>query len=307
MAVHVYHYTDPGAPVHPNATRGSMSALLRACLVDGYSLGEDVKYPAGWIELFSELNNFAAFQSLVGARQIFQVDDNQADADVAYINAGESLSGVDSAMIGKWGGTYFGKQYSGSYAKWHVIADEKTAYVILESRYGHVVHGFGEFHSLVPDDPHNSFLAGHTTASVLPTSEGSTPLHYSHSTGTDGNVHFHRSAIGTWAPDGCCTGTQDTYVFGSSIRNKDISESNVGLGFFTMPILLSCIIASEASHYYTRGKLRGVTYPIASRPLDHLEEYVDPTTGKNMICIHMQSRHTATYGGCLLFDLSGAW
>ncbi len=34
--VRVYRSTDPGAPPHPSATRGSMAALIRACLVAGY-------------------------------------------------------------------------------------------------------------------------------------------------------------------------------------------------------------------------------------------------------------------------------
>jgi len=34
--VRVYKSTDQGAPAHPSATRGSMAALLRACLVTGY-------------------------------------------------------------------------------------------------------------------------------------------------------------------------------------------------------------------------------------------------------------------------------
>ena len=308
MTVKVFNYTDPGAPLHPNATLGSMAALLRACLVTGYSFQEDVTDSAGWDELFTEVNNYAAFQSLVGARQVFQVNDNMGDVDVAYMRAGESLSAVDASPVGEWGQDYFGKQHSAPYGKWHVIADERTAYVILESFYGHIVHGFGEFDSLVPNDPYNSFLSGHGTTSGLPATSDPdiVGLHYGTGLGSPERIHIHRSAIGTFSPTAAIVPMGDSHYPGGNTDQGDVSLANTGLGFYSLPIPLTCDAATENTLNIVRGKLRGVYNPLAYRPKDHLEEYVDEVTGKTMLCIHFAHGAT-TYRGCFMFDITGGW
>ncbi len=309
MAVKVYHSTDPGAPPHPSSSRGSMSALLRACLVDGYGVGDDVKYPAGWEEVFAELNNFAVFRSLTGARQLFQIDDNCADADVAYIRAGESIATVDASMNGQWAEDYFGKQYNLSVsAEWTVIADEKTAYVILESNHGNVIHGFGEFDSLVPNDPYNSFCAGHHVTNALPYDNlHKTALGRTENIGITGTLEMHRSSIGTFGGNGALTRFAEIIYPGGYSGIDSPSSANTGLGFYTIPMMFHCDSAQENGYALIRGKLRGMYQPIAEYPKAHLEEYVDSVTGKPMLCVHYGYDGSTGYQGCYMFDISGVW
>lgn len=308
MTIRFYSYTDPGAPAHPNATRGSMAALLRACLVDGYFLGEDVTAGAGWEEVYPEANNYAAFRSLVGARQIYQIDDNQTDADVAYIRAGESISAVDSAVQGQWGGDYFGKQYSSSYANWHVIADEKTCYVILQSYGGNIIHGFGEFNSCVPDDPYNSFTSGHSMSTGLPQATTyCVGMHYANRLGYSGRIEAHRTCTGHFAGNGVLVGLNSVYYPGGQNYQSSPSSANVGLGFYTYPAFITMDENQENGLRLVRGNLRGVHIPIAYRPKNHLEDYVDTATGKTLKCIHFSNYSSSSYYGCFMFDMTGPW
>lgn len=309
MAIHVYKHSDPGAPVHPSSDRGSMAALLRACLVDGYFLGDDVASPAGWEEVFPEANNYAAFRSLVGPRQIFQIDDNQSDADVAYIRACESLSAVDAAPIGQWGEDYFGKQYSLTYnTEWTVIADERTCYVILHSLAGNIIHGFGEFTSLVPNDPYNSFCAGHGYSTNLPyvSTLDIVPLHYAEGIGISGRLETHRTTIGSFSGNGSvCTIVGAVNQIGGDVNQSSVDSANVGLGYIVSPMYHSCDYNQENGGRFIRGKLRGIFAPSAFRPEEHMAEYVDAVTGETMLAVNWQ---TYSYvEGQIHFQISGSW
>ena len=162
--VRVYRSTDSGAPAHPSATFGSMAALLRACLVTGYG----TKDPAGWEEPFTETDNCAVFRALEGARQFYQVMDNVPSyPNVTIMSGYESMSSATAGQ-GKWGERYFGKRpASANGATWMVVADQRTAYVFLDNSQGYTPHVFGEYQSLISDDPYNSYIAGHTYAAGL--------------------------------------------------------------------------------------------------------------------------------------------
>ena len=188
-----------------------------------------------------------------------------------------------------------------------MIADEKTCYVILESYYGYIVHGFGEFDSLVPNDPYNSFLAGHGKSTRLPASAGRAlvALHYTGALGQSERLEMHRTAIGTFAGDGCPVRLGSASAPGGSYEQSPVSSANTGLGFYTIPMFITCDYTQENGLYLLRGKLRGIHNPIAYRPKNHLEEYVDEATGKTMLCIHWG--HYSLIKGCFMFDISGPW
>ena len=307
MAVKVYKHTDPGAPPHPSDTRGSMATLLRACLVTGYYLGEDITPPAGWEEVFESMNNFAVFRSLVGSMQIYQLDDNMPDDDVAYMRACESLASVDAATTGEWAQNYFGKQYPG-YAQWTVIADEKTCYVILQSMYGNIIHGFGEFDSAVVEDPHNSFLAGHTYSDNLPSDNlHYAGMHYANALGQSGYIETHRTATGTFAGNGKIVEVADIVYPGGLSNVSPVAQANNDLGFYTSPVYISMDSAQEGGLKLIRGKLRGIYQPLAQYPKSHLEEYIDSETGKTMMCVTYGNDGSSSYQGSYMFDITGPW
>jgi len=303
----INHYSSslPGAPGHPGNTVGSLALLLRQCLVTGWVFGQDTYASAGWDEPFSESANFAAFQSLVGSRQLFQIDDNMANPDGAYARAGESLAAADGAMNGQWGGTYFGKWYNGvSATEWHVIADTKTCYVLLRSQYGLILHGFGEFDSLVPDDSHNSFLSGHSS-SALPNSAVQLGLHNSQDAGNlNYAINGHRAPDGSWAPKMSLASVGRSGVLGGN-NYSDLSLSNAGLGFKYTPCFVYSDSDNAGGNTWIHGQLRGIYQPLANRPYNHLETFVEPVTGKTMMCVHIEVH--STYAGSVIFDMTGPW
>lgn len=306
--VRVYKSTDPGAPPHPSATRGSMAALLRACLVTGYGSGEDFKAPAGWEEPFAEAGNIACFRALEGARQFYQIDDTQADADVTVMRSFESMSDVATGQ-GQWGNEYFGKWYSATYpgTAWIVAADERTVYVWLMSRGGMIPHGFGEYDSLLTDDPYNSFVAGHESPGYLPYSSSTAVAHLSTSQlpGTSGNnFDVHKSLCGVFgAQSNVVAMGRRAGVIGSDgtwLSQPDID----GLNFMTSPLFISCRTVDENGLYLYRGKFRGLFAPMASLPVsDGTEITVD---GRVLLAIN-HCPYTSSYEGQLLLDITGSW
>lgn len=303
--VRVYKSTDTGAPAHPSSTRGSMAALLRACLVAGYGS----KAPAGWAEPHVESGNKACFQAPEGARQFYQIDDTYTDADVAIIRAGESMSDV-STLIGQWGERYFGKWYGVSSDQWFVVADQRTVYVWLESQYGWVPHGFGEFDSLVTSDPYNSFCAGHSTTGGLFNQTGAFPdLLRTGTVGVATNpFRVHRSLHGT---AGASAGVLALAQAGSSILGSWYEFNNgavvPGLNYFFGPLMITCLAANENNLKLIRGKLRGMFVPLTYQAETHGAEIIDASTGKTFLALDHHLANSDSYKGQMFVDITGSW
>jgi hypothetical protein len=129
---------------------------------------------AGWEEPYAESGNYACFRALEGVRQFYQIDDNQADSDIAVARSYDSMADALSGT-GLRAEHNFGKWHDSNYSKkWVILADEKTCYVALQGysastlSYGMMrLHGFGEFFSYVVNDPYKYFLAGHSFTSGL--------------------------------------------------------------------------------------------------------------------------------------------
>lgn len=92
MTVRFYSSNDAGAP-ELSGQAGSLTALLQACLVDGY--GD--KEPAGWTMPFSVANKAAFKMPVIVAPHYLRVDDDAPSGEPrnASVSGFEDMSGID--------------------------------------------------------------------------------------------------------------------------------------------------------------------------------------------------------------------
>ncbi|MDX9896532.1 MAG: hypothetical protein RBS34_13880 [Desulfofustis sp.] len=305
MTVRVYKSTDTGAPAHPSATLGSMAALLRACLVTGYG----TQTAAGWEEPFTESSNYAVFRALSGARQFFQIDDNQADADVAAIYAFEAMSDVQTGT-GQWVTSsdsyrHFGKRQNATDAystSWLVVADELTCYVFLNCQYGLIPFGFGEFQSYRDDNPYRSFIGGHGYTSGLPAGGYPTALHPANAVTTiNGYLYVHRG-MDYSARVGTSIVAPYSLPTGKALGGDNYLDDDAYSGF-SYPVLPAMIGGGNFNAPY--GQLRGMYAPCANQPKTHLEQFThDEMT---MLAVNFATATTPGYYGQFWIDITGSW
>jgi hypothetical protein len=241
---------------------------------------------------------------LSGVRKFYQIDDTLPDADVAYINCYDSMSDAETGVGNRGGGAYFGKHYSAANpdTSWHVVADEKTCYVMLRSLYGYIPHGFGEFWSLVDVDPHKAFLSGHGTA-VYMSSYGAVGMMAS---STSAKLLVYRD------PDGTLRETPvPVYMALSPLgegsgralnSTSDAPAVTAGIAYPVVPAWMWQTGPPCAAY----GHLRGVYYPVAYRPKADGEEFV--FEGKNMLSLDLGANGSSTlYLGQIWLDITGSW
>lgn len=189
VAPTIYRSDDSSAP-SLTGTVGSLVALLKAILVDGYGS----KTAAGWTEPYTSTNK-AVFKQGAGHQRYLRVDDTAAQ--MARLTAFESMSGVDTgsyslASFGIQtyasfptnaqvsGGLYMRKSTTAdSTARpWLCVASNKIFYLIvggstttiatLSGGDSHLT--FGDFESVIIGDRYNTVLAAATNSSTSDTS-----------------------------------------------------------------------------------------------------------------------------------------
>jgi len=302
MTIRIYKSTDSGAPPHPSSLRGSMAALLRACLVTGYG----AMTPAGWEEPFAETNNIACFRALQGtARQFYQINDRDYDADVTRMTSYDSMSSVETGE-GARGAVYFGKWYSATESfAWLVIADEKTCYVVLQPEDNNIVHGFGEYLSLIADDPCPAFISGSSDSTRLSDDDTNIPLHQAYSitdtTATTGflrrsisaNAHSAFQAINYAAPSGSpLGGSIESYFSGTPVTGVDL---------LMLPVIVKAIADPPAGITQPCGIMRGMYAPLFKA--NYSGTYL--VGGKTLYSVGTDAGLSLT--GRVLFDITGPW
>jgi len=305
--VRVYKSTDSGAPAHPTATKGTMAALLRACLVTGYGS----KAPAGWSEPHVESGNIACFRAPEGAQQFFQLADTQAtNVNVAVMAGFESMSDVATGQ-GGWGSKYFGKRSTvvGSTA-WWVVADERTVYVFLDTTRGLTGHVFGEYRSFVDDDPYNSLIGGHQNAGGVYTISGPSP-------NANAGVLFLNP--GKKVTD-TFTATVSSFYDGPSHAKNGVSTIgptglannsafiNGALQFpvvaaLSYPVVTPYII--NGSNGSVCGRYRGIYCPLAFRPKTHGTTF--ELGGKTFLPLDLGYGTGGDTHGQVWLDTTGTW
>ena len=169
MAVTVYRSTDASAPLLTNSN-GSLIAVLRACLVDGYGS----KPPAGWTAPFTGTNLIAFKEGTGGNNRYLRVYDGGADASshrVANVRAYETMTAVSTGtgpcptpgQVSGNGATisYFQVGRSTPHASWVVVATPSFFHLVVEqgddNSYPEYM-AFGKFISDLAGDTFNEVL-----------------------------------------------------------------------------------------------------------------------------------------------------
>ncbi len=280
MGWRIFKHTDADAPGITFSQRGSLAALLRACLIDGYGATTAV---GGWSEPFAEVDNIAVFRADVGARQFYRIDDRNNDADVARMNAFETMLDIETGS-GQWCvDRYFGKHFSDAYFGWVVIANEYSVHLLLPSRYGWIPHFFGEFESSWSNNPYRSCVIGHSislsylySATYWDRSALIALASYTNSVGftTTAPVDLHRYPDGSGLGLGCRTIAPSRYIGPESDSRYSLNtiDNPTCQQVFT-PVLLGISPTTLASEepLYRRNFVLGVLPLILCAQVVHFD------------------------------------
>lgn len=180
MAVTVYRSTDASAPLLTNSN-GSLIAVLKACLVDGYGS----KASAGWTAPFTGTNLIAFKEGAGGNNRYLRVYDGGTDASgyrVANVRAYEAMTAVSTGTgpcptLGQVSGngatlSYFQTGRSTPNVSWMVVATSSFFHLIVEQGDGNLYPeylAFGKFISELAGDTFNEvLLAGFQPGSGWP-------------------------------------------------------------------------------------------------------------------------------------------
>jgi hypothetical protein len=252
---------------------------------------------AGWEEPYPESGNYACFRALSGVRQFYRIDDNQADADVTLLTMFDSMSDAQTG-IGGDGSVYFGKKPNTSgQSDWVFVADEKTCYVCLESIYGLVPHGFGDFFSYIAEDPGKSFVSGHMSSAAMTTDLGAAMQ-----SSTSYPLRILRTFDGIPGSGYMHPGMSDGAALGALNGSTYFPALAPGVAYAVMP----GYIREGGDDYRHRGILRGTYYPLAYKPKNHRETF--DYNNKLFIAINCGGDDSSdAFQGQIWFDVAGPW
>lgn len=173
MTVKIYKSTDSDAPVLYPLVAGSLNALLKAVLVDGYGS----QTGAGWTQEFTNGAGITVLRnnpSIANSSGMYLRIDHSANKYVAKLATYKTMSDINTGTnrnptLGQ--STDGGYQRlgtsttSGTISGQIIIADERTFYINIcldnanqVSGYYTVAYGAGDFDSYVPSDGNNYFL-----------------------------------------------------------------------------------------------------------------------------------------------------
>lgn len=166
--VRYYRWDDAGAPSLTGQV-GSLTNLLRKCLVGTAGVAYGSKPSAGWTEEFvGAASNIAAFKNSLsdgGSECVILVNDNASSAvgaREASINAYAAMTNI-STGVGGLNDVWFRKSgtLDSTARKWLVIADARTVWIYGwdngnsgGAEYGRSVAGFGDFASVSANYPY---------------------------------------------------------------------------------------------------------------------------------------------------------
>lgn len=170
-AIRYYRWDDAGAPTL-SGTVGSLTALLRACLVGTAGVAYASKPSAGWTEEFiGAAANIAVFKNSAadgGCECMVQVNDNAVGAGLARearVVVYATMSNISTGTNGT-APLWINKSATASTLarKWFVVADARTAWVYAfdtgEGTWGGNASllGFGDLESKLPASSANRYF-----------------------------------------------------------------------------------------------------------------------------------------------------
>lgn len=177
--VRYYRWDDAGAPTLTGEV-GSLTNLLRKCLVGTAGTAYGSKAAAGWSEEFAgAAANIAVFRnsgSAGGCECCVRINDNapgSAGAKEAQVLVYAAMTDVDTGTLGT-AATWFRKSATANTTarKWLVVADERTAWVYSFDTgdpnasyfWDASLHGFGDIDSIdAPENGNRYFVLGRVT------------------------------------------------------------------------------------------------------------------------------------------------
>lgn len=171
MTVRLYRSTDAGAPQLGTTVDGSLSTILKACLVTGYGS----KVPAGWSVQWEGVNQIALKMGAGSSGRVLAVDDS-LDYRYAATFACQSFTDM-STFVEKFPinvkypdrNNHWYKRYSSGsdYDKWIVIASEKFVYwfqpTLGNDNYS-AGEFFGDYDCTEPTWSYNTGITGNVTS-----------------------------------------------------------------------------------------------------------------------------------------------
>ncbi|PIE72297.1 MAG: hypothetical protein CSA20_08515 [Deltaproteobacteria bacterium] len=136
----LYRWDDDNAPVL-SGTRGSLCALLKACLVDGYGS----KVAAGWSVPYSSADDLIkVYQGSSDSNGFVLRVDEQTSADARYptLQGFEAMTDIDNGLQGfpsspltsaadTWGHMFISDAASTASRAWALIANEACFYLFI--------------------------------------------------------------------------------------------------------------------------------------------------------------------------------
>lgn len=306
MTVRFYTNTDSGAPAL-SGVAGSLNAVLKACLVDGYGS----KASSGWTQEFSG-TNLAVFRPPSGTRMYLRVNDTGTSTarirgyeTMSDVSTGDGLFPTDAQLNG---GGYLYKASSGSGSGWVLVADQKRFTLIIAPNVATVSEStgygqglfFGDIKSLKSGDAFHCFInAGLATDS---TSSAFGSINNGPSGLSAAGGHFLARSY-----------TQLGGAVGASKHTdavKTANTSTLGVGGVAYPdpvtggILVAPIYVAEAGN--VRGVLPGVWAPLHNRPASPGTTFSGSgdLVGKNFMLLDVSSQSTS---GRVALEISDTW
>lgn len=307
MTVRYYTNTDSGAPALPGVA-GSLNAVLKACLVDGYGS----KAPSGWTQEFSG-TNLAVFRPPSGTRMRLRIDDTSAtDARVrgyeamSDVNTGTGLFPTDALQNG---GSYMHKSSAGSTSRGWVLAADQKRFILIVAQSAATVDAsgavgqglfFGDIKTAKSGDAFHCFInAGLAT--------GSTSSAF-------GSINNGPSGLST--ASGHFLARSYTQVGGAVYASKHTdavktaNTSTLGTGGVAYPdpitggILVAPIYVAELGN--VRGVLPGVWAPLHNLPASPGDTFSGSgdLAGKTFMLLDVGGQSTR---GRIALEISDTW
>ena len=256
----IYHSGDTGAPVL-NGTAGSLVAVLKACLVDGYGS----KAAAGWtMPDINGANEIALFRN--AEDRVLRVQDDglapNPDARWAAVTAAATGNGIDDVDLvdlypqSRVAGWVKSPDADSSARDWYVFADEKRFYFFPHTQSGQVGSGAdaGKEYKFYFFGKIKSYKPGDTAPYMLIAIEAG------------GGSTFSNASNGVAFP-----------YFSDSIRGNTTPAANKGMHQGLMQDIDGNVGASWSwvSHY----PLRATSQSMWSKPASGSGSYPNPVTG----------------------------